>query len=357
MRRNIATAAALLLGATLPLAAVTVELRPGILVDAAQGRAYVTRPGGGVEALSLESGQTLFTSDAGSRPLAVAGEWLVTLAQPGGPGRLDLALVPLDDPARVVTVTTTIPEDVWAIPVDGPGRRFEVEARARPGVLDLAWTFRWQRTSPIPPQEGEQTSGEAKGGVRISLAARTAEKVSWEEASRSDDGPVPPALSAFGQQPGPFGPPVKAGSTWAVVETIRLSPTTVRLVLRRVAADGTVLAAMTIFEGESVVQLPSPDSRHVLVGSLDERNPARYVWSLFSLETGAPAGVLGGADSHAFFSVLPAGNIAYEGRAEGRLVGPSVVLEKRALVVARPDGSVVFRREVRENEFRGPFAP
>lgn len=357
MRRTIATAVALLLGAALPLAAATVELRPGILVDAARDRAYVARPGGGVEALSLEAGQTLFTSDAGSRPLAVAGEWLVTLAQSGGPGRLDLALVPLDDPARVVTVTTTIPADVWAIPVDGPGRRFEVAARARTGLLDLAWTYRWHRTSPIPPQEGEPASGETKGGVRISLAARTAETVSWEEASRRDDGPVPPSLSAFGQQPGPFGPPVKAGSTWAVVETIRLSPAAVRLVLRRVAADGTVLAALTLFEGESVALLPSPDARHVLVGSLDGRNPARYVWFLFSLESGAPSGVLGGAESHAFFSVLPAGNIAYEARAEELLKGASAVREKRALVVARPDGSVVFRREVRENEFRGPFAP
>lgn len=356
MRKTFA-AAALLLAAALPLGAATVELRPGILVDAGAGRAYVASPSGGVEALSLSTGQTLFTSTAGTRPLAVAGEWLVTLAEPGGPGRIDLALVPLADPARVVTVTTTVPADVWAVPLDRPGRRFDVVARSRAGALDLAWTYRWHRTSPIPPGEGETPSGQVTGGVRIDLAARTAAPVSFEEASRREEGPVPFALARFEGTPGPFGPPVKAGKTWAVLETVRLSPSSVRLVLRRAGADGKELGARALFEGDAHVQLPSPDSRHVLVGSIDGRDPARYVWSLFSLETGEPAGTLGGTESCAPFAVLPGGTIAYDARAEGRSRGASVVEEKRALVVARPDGSVLFRHEVRESEFRGPYAP
>ena len=349
--------AALPLAASLTVAAATAELRPGILVDPDAGRAYLMRPEGGIEALSLDDGNVIFTSNAGTRPLAAAGGWLVTLAEPSGRGSLDLALINLAEPSRTTTLSWPLPAEVRASPVDGLGTSFQVIARARAASVDLAWTFRWRRTGPLPPEEGEPQSGETQGGLRIDLSGQSVSAHFSSFAAARDDGPVPSTLDAFVTNPPPFGKPVKAGANWAVVETVRLAPGRVRLVLRRGAPGGALLESRTIYEGPAVVQLPSADSRHVLVGALDERNPALYSWSLFSLETGAPAGALGGPYSHAFFSVLAGKNVAYEARAVGKLEGTSRVSLGRALVVARPDGSVVFRRNVRENEFRGPFPP
>ena len=349
--------AALPLAASLTVAAATAELRPGILVDPDVGRAYVMRPEGGIEAISLVDGSVLFTSVAGTRPLATAGDWLVTLAEPAGRGSLDLALINLTEPTGVVTLSMPLPPDVKASPVDGLGTSFEVIARTRATSVDLAWTYRWRRISPLPPEEDEQQSGETQGGLRIDPSSQTASAVSYEVAAAKDDGSVPSALDSFVANPPEFGKPVKASATWAVVETVKLSPGKVRLVLRRVAPGGALLAAKTIYEGPAIVQLPSSDSRHVLVGALNEQNRALYSWSLFSLETGNPAGVLGGNSSHVFFSVIAGGNVAYEARAEGRMQGTSFVSSGRALVVARPDGSVVIRRDVRENEYRGSFPP
>jgi hypothetical protein len=340
------------------LQAATVELRPGILVDAEAGRAYLMRPEGGVEALSLQDGKVLFVSaSGGTRPLAAAGGWLVSLAGPVSPGRLDLAFVSLTEPSRVATLSWPLPVDVRAIPVNGLGRSFEVIARSRGGSLDLAWTARWQRTSPLPPEEGEEQLGETRGGVRVDLASLTASLVTYDEAANNDDGPVPSSLATFVLAPGPFGPPVKAGGTWAVVETVWLTPSRTRLVLRRVGPDGKALEAKTLYEGAAVVQIPSADRRHVLVGAMDERNRARFDWSLFSLETGEPAGLLGGTTSHAAFHVLSGGNVGYETRAEERMKGTTHVESKRGFVVALPDGTVVFRSDVRENEYSGPFPP
>lgn len=349
--------AALALGVASSLQGATVELRPGILVDTEAGRAYLMCPEGGVEAISLDSGRVLFASPSGTRPLAVAGGWLVTLAEPKGPGSLDLALISLAEPTRVSTLSSPLPPDVRAMTVDGLGRSFEVIARSRGAVLDLAWTARWQRTSPIPPGKGEPQSGRTQGGLRLDLASLNARTVPHEEAASRSDGPVPATLESLTRARSPFGPPVKAGGTWSVVETIRLDRSRVRLVLQRVSREGTPLAARTLFEGDARIQIPSADSRHVLVGALDKRDPARFTWALFSLESGEPAGVLSSSYSHAPFSVLSGGNVAYEARAETGVRGTVVVEARRGLVVARPDGSVVFRRDVRENEFRGPFPP
>lgn len=358
MKRSPALAASLLLlVASGPLRAASVELRPGILVDAEADRAYVARPDGGLEALALENGQVVFVTAAAARPLAVAAGWLVCLAEPGGTGSLDLAFVSLAEPTKVQQLSFPVDPGVKASAVDGPGRSFEVVARQRGQALDLAWTARWQKLGPLPPEDGKAPSSETRGGVRIALPSLFASAVPWAEAAARDDGPVPASLAAFASSPGPFGPPVRTGDGWAVVETVRVDETRVRLVLRRATAQGSALAARTLFEGAAVVQLPSTDSRHVLIGARDERSPGRHVWSLFSLETGADAGLLGGTYSHAFFQVLPGGTVAYEARPETRMQGTLLVEEGRALVVARPGGGVVFRRAVRETAFTGPFPP
>ena len=81
--------------AELARSASAFELRPGVVVDPAGGVAYLMRPGGGIEKVSLTSGELLWTTQEAAKPLALFGDLLI--AQVDGTAAADaLEIVLLD---------------------------------------------------------------------------------------------------------------------------------------------------------------------------------------------------------------------------------------------------------------------
>src|SRR3954463_16411273 len=60
------------------------SLRDGVLVAPDRGLAYVMRPGGGIDAIDLASGNVRWHSDAAAKPLAISGKRLIAQAESKG---------------------------------------------------------------------------------------------------------------------------------------------------------------------------------------------------------------------------------------------------------------------------------
>ncbi|MGH7713957.1 MAG: hypothetical protein ACREOG_21940, partial [Gemmatimonadaceae bacterium] len=118
-------------------------LRPGLVVDAAAGVAYVMAAAGGIAAVDLTSGAPRWTSTAAGKPLALAGDLLVAQVQPRAPGS-PLEIVTLRTRARgerAARATARLPSGVRATLGETLHGTFNLSAQAAGADVILHWTF------------------------------------------------------------------------------------------------------------------------------------------------------------------------------------------------------------------------
>ena len=299
-----------------PGAAQAASLRDGVVVDAARSIAYVMHPKGGIQAIDLQRGTSLWRSTEGERPLALAGNLLVAQAKPGQSGELRVVALDVRQQGAVSSkARLPMPAGIRADVSEGLQQEFQVTASpTRQGIV-VAWEA--QELPGLPGRENEER--DRRPGVESKAAGR---------AERTEQGNA-------------------QGAALFDLRAGRLSP---------------VAEAKAAVQRNVVVSLPSAgpdrlfasaDGRHVLASRHVEGDS--YLWKISDAATGAVLGTFRSDVSMSPFTV--AGNrLIYVAQPGLRLEGSKMVeepLRLRALDLAT--GRELWSREVRDTAFRGPF--
>ena len=164
---------------------------------------------------------------------------------------------------------------------------------------------------------------------------------------------------------------IELGEGWAapwrigdVVASVndQAAPSTQRhVVLRRWdAKTGEPLPEQILFEGRPLAQLFSANRQYLLVSSQTDQNPVgwdRYLWSVFSLESGELVGTMHYHRSGDHFFVLGS-TLFHLSRPFGRRVGDEWIEEPLKLrAVDLGSGTVLWSIPLRDTSYRGPRPP
>lgn len=147
---------------------VSFQLRTGVVFDAERSLVMLMLPEGGIEAVDLASGETVWTSRDGDKPLLVAGDLLLAQIDTPEPR---LLLVEMDlnaGGAGKERIGVDLPGELTGSIDDGPGRRLEVRAvQAADGVL-VRWTLRQQEVAGVERLQNPRIEVES-GILRVDL--------------------------------------------------------------------------------------------------------------------------------------------------------------------------------------------
>lgn len=287
-------------------------LSTGALVDPEGGTLYLMRPGGGLEAVDLSTGQPLWTSERAAKPLALVGDLLV--AQGEAPPEGGMALAALDvrqgGAAALETVVPVPGVESCAID-DRLEASFESWVYTDRGRVELGWQATEHPVSGVPPEGGTPVARQHRGGYTLDLAAgRVA--------------PLPADQLRLPARPTLVPPPEKA--------------------LAGVGPGEQFLAA---------------DGRHLLVSEriADDHSWLQYRWTVYERATGRRLGELQASRSRADFTVV-AGRLLYLSLPSLRRDGDQLrddPLAVRAVDLA--SGQELWSRPLRDTSYDGPFPP
>jgi hypothetical protein len=332
------------------------DLHPGVVVDESRGVAYLMNPDGGVDAVALDSGDLLWSSEQAARPLTVAGDRLIAQGPPTvSRGTLGLVVLDTTDGTRRQDLQLGLPANVRAT-VDGAlGVEFEAWGSVVNGEPYVLWEETRRYTKGIAPEPGEPMEEKLEGAGRLDLAAGNAIAVDPADVERQP--PLPSAAEQAARQWRAAGElasvPRLAGDTLAAVRTVGQ-----RILLARWSPQGAPLPEVELFSGPFLHQIRSADGRHLAVvervapGEWEE-----YGWTLFSLETGRRLGQVRQYPSHAWY-IVHGTQLIHVAPPYGRRVGDERIVEERRLrSIDINSGEPLWEQPLRDTEYRGPFPP
>jgi hypothetical protein len=305
----------------------TFLLRPGVVVDAADKRAYVMSVEGGIDAVDLNAGGKLWNNKASARPLTVAGRRLVSQAElSGAENSMKLVVLESATGAELTTGTKGLPQGVEASVVETLKGEFIAEAAPAGENAVVTWKFLERPLRGMLPARDRRAQEKA---TDLTLLKQT---------TGGDD-----ATS------GAFQLNLTTGATSAVADPNFLHSLEITASLRdekRMAdlPDGQVLSA---------------DGRHVLVSrpAGDAQAWERYIVTVYERDTRRRVG-----EFRTHFSVT-----------SFFVSGSLIVFDTEAYVQTTPDGSTteplklravdlatgkeVWSRPIRDTAYRGPSPP
>lgn len=146
---------------------VAATLIPGGVADTAGKTGFVGAEQGGLDAVNLQTGQTLWHADGKYTPL-LAANGRVYVLEPNGPANV-LQIVKLDAAhGRRTVQTQTFALPAWVSTAEGvPGLIFRAQARLENGALVLQWGAVKRRIFGNPPAGGVPKPLTASGTVRV----------------------------------------------------------------------------------------------------------------------------------------------------------------------------------------------
>ena len=313
----------------------TFQLRPGVLVNPSQRRAYLMSPQGGIQAVDLAKGEPVWETKAAERPLTVAGGQLICQAEPAADENAML-LVTLDRATgrKVVAAAVPLPAGIKPSVTETMSGEFAVTADAVEGDAMVTWQFIQRPKKGIRP------------GTRSALAQE-------QEAEAAPEAAILP------QQARIAGGSARSG-------TIRFNPTTgaaspgpapgATLPPRRQAAILTADEPMAGIEG---AQFLSVDGRHILVSRPvgEETAWEQYELTVYARDTKERSGAFKSHVAAVRFIVTDATAI-YESQPYARQTGQALVEEPLKIrAVDLKTGNELWSRQVRDTSFVGPFPP
>jgi hypothetical protein len=299
--------AALLLTAS--FAARAAALHDGVVIDAERSLAYVMQPAGGIDAVDLARGTTVWHSGAGERPLTLAGGVLVAQAAPGANGELRIVALDLGkNGARSAEADFALPAGLRADVVETLQQTFRV--KASPSAQGVVVTWSAQPLSNLPgravPANPDQAlrSAEVRQGTVL------------------------------------FDP--KAGSLLALGAADA----------RQLVAGGRPAAPTLSAPTAAERRFASADGRHVLAS---RRTAAgAYTWTVSDAATGAVLGTVSSPVAMAPF-VVSGGQLIHVAQPGSHREGTQWVpraLRLRAVDLAT--GNEAWSRDLRDTAYRGP---
>jgi hypothetical protein len=296
------------------------SLHDGVVVDAAQGTAYVMSPKGGIDAIELSTGNVRWKSEAGARPLLVKGGALVAQANPGALG--ELAFVTLDTQRGSETARVSLgrPDGIRARVIDGPNQSFQVRAFEAGNDVVVEWDA----------QDGRRLQGmleeEALSTGPGAVTAATTEGKALKGAAVLD-----------------FGKSVAKPIATEQAQSLREQTRSVRT------------PGLT---ATSLRQIPSIDGRHFLRSERTRENGPfpSYRWTI-SDASGATVGTADAGMSMAPFLVSGT-RILYVVRPTTRVQDGKAVQDRlRLRAQDLQTGAVLWESPVVDGAYRGPTPP
>lgn len=282
------------------------------------GFAYLMRPGGGIDAVSLSSGAVRWRSDSASKPLALAGDRLIAQAESRGANALHLVALDARSGASRGTVSVSLPAGIVATVVDTPAGSFRVQADGAGAEMVVRWeaTGTGAAQGYLPAEHEGQAPTVVAGEAVIDLTTPTL-RVKAEPDVRSTR-----------------------------------SATLARAALEELSAP--------VVKGTGGRQLLSADRRHVLVTEPVKGTGFtlyQHRWTVYERASGARLGSVPALVSAAPFLVV--------GKTLYHTASAHAVLQKGKLVespfslraVHLATGAEAWTKAVGETDFRGPFPP
>ncbi len=287
------------------------ELRSDVIVDPASSIVYVSHPQGGIEAIELASGQTVWHDRRAAVPLMLYGELLIaqTESTPED-SALGIAALDVTRPSLAFTARLELPAGARATIDDGLDHRFSISAGVVAGQVAIFWK---DSRRPIQAMPGVEVADEARDLTGAALLDLEAEQL------RPWIGPHLP----FPNPRSPDLPPER----------------------RLAGLDG--------------VQFSSADGAHVMVSRrvADDRVFDKHEWSLFTSADGGSIGQARQASSYTPFGVVGV-YLLHETRPSLRRQDGDLVHQPLALrAVDLSRGVIVWKRAVRDGTYRGPLPP
>jgi hypothetical protein len=181
--------------------------RPGVWLDAERGRAYLMRPGTGVEAVDLRSGSALWRAEQVQKPLWASDSRLLAQRM-DDTGRISLVMLDVRGPQASELWSSS-----WAVPAGvrvsidaGKNEFFHMQACERAGGLALEWKFDEIRKPFWAVQPEVEGSNRRVGGSLLLDPSSGALRESAQDAcepprapARLTDAPRPGARTAEGK--------------------------------------------------------------------------------------------------------------------------------------------------------------
>jgi hypothetical protein len=267
------------------------QVLPGGIADAAGKTGYVTNETGGIDAIDLATGDLLWASKEGHRPVFVVGDRLYAEAPVQGRANA-LRLVALDLTAKGARVFESDPVHFpdWVSVEEAQAHSFTGAWRLVKGKMMLAWEARaWYGGGRKPsPEEEAAARKHAAGKIRIDLTT------GQNEALPADKAEAPPKVPAALEKKtvrwqGVVGEPYAA---LVLEEDAGLQ----KLVLYSWdRATQKPAEPMELLQGKRLIVMPTMDGRFLC---LRETNPrpdekeglegrAKNAWFVFDPVTGA----------------------------------------------------------------------
>jgi hypothetical protein len=150
------------------------EMWDGVIIDPQRGRAYLMKPERGIDAVTLEDGRLVWSSNAASKPLIVIGDRLVAQTESTGKNILEAVLIDAGSGGVISTLKSDLPAEVIASVGRTLRGRFIV--RGFPGGGDdalVVWTYRREVVRGMDNGPEEEASlkaeDEKRGAVRVKV--------------------------------------------------------------------------------------------------------------------------------------------------------------------------------------------
>ncbi|HYY55987.1 MAG TPA: hypothetical protein VE842_01585 [Pyrinomonadaceae bacterium] len=304
-----------------------VELRPGLLIHPTLNVAYVMTPDG-VAAVDIATGSKQWTTNAAAKPLALAGNLLISQVEPRTAGNR-LELVALDIQRRgapTVRGATEMPANVRVSIGETLQGTFLIEAHPVANNVLLDWSFR------RVPRRGMRGKSEDPEQMKSRDAEPLGQGLRQVETTTTG-GELRMSLST--------GAVTRQDSRTLSLNTQKSRP-------------NVLLSERVSDEGES--RYESADGLHILASErvADDRVWDKYRWTVYERSTGRR---LGEFRTHLSFNpfVVRDSLVIFETTPFVLRGAPTEPAKLRAFSLS--NGREAWSVEVREIVYRGPYPP
>jgi hypothetical protein len=325
-------------------------LRRGAIVDPVRGGAYISRPGGTIDAVDLTSGRTLWTSGDAAVPLGVGDGLLIAQFEekPKATERLQVVVMNVAGGDKVSEASIPLPAGVRGLVADERGRSFRATAEREGSHFLVSWYYLEHLSRGIAPERGQPMVRRFAGSARVH--PQTGKVVA------SEGGPVNEVPGRWKTHGTPPLPPWRSGNVSARTEGGRGGPLTMR---RTDALSGRSLPDQTLSKA-AITSVPSADQRHLLASErVGEGGPddPEYRWAIFAIDTAERATELRRDVSASAFFVF-GDSVILESPAHGYRRGDLQVDEPLEIHAIRlSTGVAKWEVELRDLGYRGPRPP
>lgn len=288
------------------LVAQVPTLEPGTLVDRANDRIYTMSPEGAVVALDIKTGNEIWKSLAGQKPLGLMGETLVVYEE----SKTEFSFLNAADGTRTPwsAVQTGLPQGTWQKVDDGLGRSLAFSFKNTEQGAEIYWQTLAKVVSPLPPGQVPRNTNAVGGALRLD---------GQNGIAASFDAAFPEAV-----------PPLR------------------------------LLKGTNRAPGVTGRQLTSVDREHILVSTLNNRNtaPLVYTWTLYD-KAGTRIGTAKQGRSAQIFLVSDRYLVTLERPSLSRVGEEIVSFPLRLKVTDLTTAAVLWEKPIRDTAYRGPYPP